>query len=262
MPTSLHIVHPGGYMQCTCYLVRGPAGAVLIDVGSGCEEAALLANIAAAGVAFGDLRGALLTHCHTDHAMGAGRLQRRGLKVYASRVTAAKLRGADAEIWGEHPELVPAITVDGELADGQRLSLAGLEFLCVPTPGHTAGCMSFILDTAEPPRLDSARGHPPQPAKSATFRTAFTGDVVCDNGHPGWAGGPDFSEAATLQSIERLLALAPEFAWWGHGGPIRNPGDWLRAAADLGRHRRWHLGTAYSYFDVPPVLATTVNHPG
>ncbi len=240
MEPTLHIVHRQAYMQCCTYLLTGPAGAVLIDPGSGAEEPAVLANIAAAGVRFEDLRGALITHCHADHAMGTGRLQARGLRLYASAPTAAKLRAADPEAWAEHPELVPRIEVDEVLADGQRLRLAGIEFLCVATPGHTAGCMSFVVeDVAE------------------YGRTGFTGDLVGGSGHPGWAGGPDFSVANTLASIDRLLPLALDTAFWGHGGPLRDPATWLREAARLGRAGQWQLGAAYNYFAVPPALALT-----
>ena len=62
----------------------------LLDPGSGVAEAELLANLERAGVRLADVRGVLLTHCHVDHAMGAGRLQRHGLRVFASAPTAAK----------------------------------------------------------------------------------------------------------------------------------------------------------------------------
>ena len=239
---AVHVVHPGAYMQCTSYLLVGPEGSVLIDPGSGCEEDALLANIAAVGVALPDVKAILLTHCHADHALGAGRIRARGPRILASPQNAAKLRTADRESWGEHPDLIPRTPVDEELADGETVRLAGLDILCVATPGHTAGCMSFVV-------------------AAEAGRPAFTGDVVCANGQPGWAGGPDFSVERTLASIDRLLALNLDQAFWGHGGPLLDPAAWLRGAAALGRANRWDAQTAYSFQRVPEKLRDQLGAP-
>lgn len=237
MSIAIEIIHPGAYMQCRSYALIGPQGAVLLDPGSGSEEPALLATLAAAGVQPNAVKAVLLTHCHADHVMGCGRLRQQfGWPVYAAPVTARLMRTADPQIWGEHPELIPAIEVDGELQDKQVIAPAGFDIRCVATPGHTAGCLSFVVERA--------------PGRVA----AFTGDLIDDNGNPGWAGGADFSEANTLSSIDRLLACAPTEAHWGHGGPFTDAVTWLQNAAALGRAGKWTLNVKLGTYTVPAGL--------
>ena len=42
--TTVHLVHPGGYLQCATWLIAGREGAVLVDPGSGYAEDEVLAG--------------------------------------------------------------------------------------------------------------------------------------------------------------------------------------------------------------------------
>lgn len=230
MTEKIYILHPGGYLQCTSYLLTGRDGAVIIDPGSGFEEETLLHNLALIGVGTEDIRGILLTHCHVDHALGARPLQSRfGWPLWASSVTASCLRWQDQQIWAEHPERIPPVLVDYEIADEEVIQPAGFPIRCLATPGHTAGALSFAVEYA------------------ADQVVVFTGDLIGNEGHPGWAGGPEFSEENTLQSLERLLGLSPTEAYWGHGGPIEEPEEWLRSAIELGRNGQWRLTKKFQF---------------
>lgn len=61
-------------ISVNCFLLRGPAGTVLIDCGSadkfGPTAGKLFDNLEAAGVDPGDVDHVLLTHCHPDHSSG------------------------------------------------------------------------------------------------------------------------------------------------------------------------------------------------
>ncbi len=61
-------------ISINCFLLRGPAGTVLIDCGSqdkfGPTAGKLFENLAAAGVDPGEVEHVLLTHCHPDHSCG------------------------------------------------------------------------------------------------------------------------------------------------------------------------------------------------
>lgn len=61
-------------ISVNCFLLRGPAGTVLVDTGSqdkfGPTAGKLFENLAAAGVDPGEIEHVLLTHCHPDHSCG------------------------------------------------------------------------------------------------------------------------------------------------------------------------------------------------
>lgn len=82
-----------------------------------------LAEVAKLGC---ELTLALNTHCHADHITGTGRLKERvpGLRTAISLASTAQ--------------------ADVKLQPGQELAWGGGHVLKVlPTPGHTAGCVSF-----------------------------------------------------------------------------------------------------------------------
>jgi len=229
----VRIVCPGGYLQCTTYAVVGPRGAVLVDPGSGYAEQQVVAGVCAAGLSVEALSAALLTHCHVDHARGAYRFRERGVRLVASPRTAEILRRGGHQVWYEYPRHVVATEVDLTPGDGEVLTLGGIEVTALHTPGHTDGCASYLVETE-------------------AGRTAFTGDILMRNGHPGWAGSEGFSVDATLASIEKLLAHAPARAFTGHGA-VEGPAiEWLRGALELGRAGHWQLDAELHPQSAPP----------
>ncbi|MFC4466553.1 MBL fold metallo-hydrolase [Streptomyces xiangluensis] len=139
--------------------------------------------------AIGDRRlvAVVCTHAHNDHIDAAPALAARtGAPIL--------LHPDDLPLWKQtHPNRLP----DGELTDGQRLSVAGTELTVLHTPGHAPGAVCL---------------HAPQ------LSTVFTGDTLFQGG-PG-ATGRSFSHFPTIiESIrDRLLTLPPETeARTGHG---------------------------------------------
>jgi len=231
---KVRVVHPGGSLQCTTYLIDDAGGAVLVDPGSGSVEEEVLDGICRAGRTVDDVPYALLTHCHVDHALGAYRFRRRGMQLVASPRTAEILRAGGHQVWYEYPDAVVPTEVDLTPGDGEVVELCGVEIQAVHTPGHTDGCVSYLVESDE-------------------GLAAFTGDLVDARGHPGWAGSEGFSVEATLASIEKLIALAPARAFWGHGVVEQPALDWLRAALALGRRGQWELHTElHPQFRLPP----------
>jgi len=81
------------------------------------------------------LRAILCTHAHDDHIDAARSLAgATGASVW--------LHPADQELWDlTYPDWVP----DRELADGQKIAVAGAELRVLHTPGHSRGAVCFHL---------------------------------------------------------------------------------------------------------------------
>jgi glyoxylase-like metal-dependent hydrolase (beta-lactamase superfamily II) len=127
------------------------------------------------------------THAHNDHVNAAPEL---------AELTGAPilLHALDAPLWAlTHPDRTP----DGQLADGQRLEVAGTQLTVLHTPGHTPGAVSLY---------------------APDLSTVFTGDTLFQGG-PG-ATGRSFSDfPAIIRSIrDRILTLpADTVVRTGHG---------------------------------------------
>jgi sulfur dioxygenase len=111
------------------------------------------------------LRFTLDTHVHADHVTGAWRMKESA----GSRIALAAAAGATG--------------VDVSLVDGDTVSFGAHHLTARATPGHTSGCLSFVLD-------DGAM--------------AFTGDALLIRG----AGRTDFQQGdahALYHSITRVI---------------------------------------------------------
>jgi sulfur dioxygenase len=112
----------------------------------------------------------LETHVHADHVTGAWLLKRQ----FGSRIMVASASGAEG--------------ADRYLADGDRVAFGARSLEVRATPGHTAGCLTFVLDDET---------------------MAFTGDCLLIRG----SGRTDFQQGdahAMFRSVRaRILTLPP-----------------------------------------------------
>ncbi len=145
---------------------RGSGEAVLIDpvFEQARRDAALIRELGLRLVA------TLETHVHADHVTGAWLLKER----CGSLIAVAKGSGAAG--------------ADRYLAHGDRLAFGSRHLEVRETPGHTAGCVSFVLDDET---------------------IAFSGDCLLIRG----SGRTDFQQGdphAMFRSVrEQLLSLPP-----------------------------------------------------
>ncbi len=149
----------------------------------------------------GEMRVAaiLLTHGHFDHVMAAGRLaQDTGAPVYIAAedmemVNDAGLNGYQLMMGRERMDCPPVCAQPYEDA----LSVAGLDFRILRTPGHSRGSVCLYLPGD---------------------RVLFSGDTLFEAGY----GRMDLhggSPTAMARSLKALFTLPPEVRVCpGHGG--------------------------------------------
>ena len=150
---------------------RAAGEAILIDpvFEQAARDAALLREL---GLRLG---ATLDTHAHADHVTGAWLLKNR----LGSRIAVSAASGAEG--------------ADIALADGDRVRFGARYVTALATPGHTGGCMSFVLD-------DESR--------------AFTGDALLIRG----CGRTDFQQGSAHQlylSVKsRIFTLPDDCLLW------------------------------------------------
>ena len=197
----------------TCTYVVGQGEVAIIDPGPDLPEHvdALLAALGRERVAH-----ILVTHTHRDHSPAARQLKAAtGAPIlgcaphHAARDLAA---GETNALEGSNDT---AYAPDTILADGDSLRGAGYTLSAVATPGHTMNHLAFAF--AEEDAL-------------------FSGDHVM-----AWSTSivapPDGSMAQYMASLDKLRGRPDRIYWPGHGGPVSNPQQFVRALVVHRRHR-------------------------
>ncbi|MFA5155857.1 MAG: MBL fold metallo-hydrolase [Candidatus Omnitrophota bacterium] len=182
-----------GELEVNCYVVAGDGSpaAVVIDPGSEKDKIAkVLAKHKLKAVAV------INTHGHIDHI---GCDDDFGVPVYCSEKDAKLLKDSRLNLSGFLSSPFSVKSAITQLKDNQVISLAGIEFKVIHTPGHTPGGICLLVK-------DEAR------------YVLFSGDSLFRSS----VGRSDFEGAdgeALINSIkERLLVLPDETVVYpGHG---------------------------------------------
>lgn len=201
--------------SCLVYAVRGPAGTVLVNAGTG-QAADRLDEVAG-----GTDVTVLLTHHFRDHSDGALRLAGKGARVVApyweqEYFLDPEQHFRERQTWNSYDNRwdrfapVRPIPVDAWAMDYDRMRLAGLEWEVVPSPGVTSGASSYVVDCGG-------------------RRLAFVGEVICGHGRTGRLAPlqynyNDLTGAHNLWfSATRVLACGPDAMLPSLGAPIADP---------------------------------------
>lgn len=216
-----------GYVRpllAAIHMVVEQGRVALIDTGTNDSLPATLAALAEQGLSPEAVDYVMLTHIHLDHAGGAGLMMQtfpnarlvvhtRGARhmVEPSKLIAgvSAVYGAEyvQKMYGELPP-IPAERIV-QPADGDVISLAGREIVCLDTPGHARHHLCFF-DT--------------------TSKSVFSGDMfglsyreldVAVNGATKQFIFPtttpvQFEPDAMHASIDRLMALQPDGIYLTH----------------------------------------------
>jgi glyoxylase-like metal-dependent hydrolase (beta-lactamase superfamily II) len=213
----LDLYFKGAPHGIAAYLVTGPAGHVLIEVGPGSTLPRLHAGLAANGLTPADISAVLVTHIHLDHAGSAGWWARQGVPIHVHHLgaphlidperllsSARRIYGDQMDpLWGEFLPS-PAEQVFAH-HDGDVIEAAGLRFVAHDTPGHARhhfvyqlDDVAFVGDLAGVRRPESAYLRLPTPP-------------------------PEFDLPAWLASVARMRALNFSQLNLTHFGPLAGP---------------------------------------
>lgn len=150
-------IYGDSYYVGTCgisaILITGDNGHILIDGATAAGADVIAANIRALGFALTDVKLLLQSHEHFDHVAGLAKLQQlSGAKLLASAAAAPVLASgvvatADPQAGMHQP--FPAARVDGQVTEGEAVTLGALSLLPVATPGHTPGALSWQWTSCE-----------------------------------------------------------------------------------------------------------------
>jgi glyoxylase-like metal-dependent hydrolase (beta-lactamase superfamily II) len=183
--------------QVAAWYVRG----VLVDAGGAHTAGALEEWLEGR-----HLDALLLGHHHEDHSGGAGVIARRGVPIFGSRGTAARLRRPSripeyrARLWGQRTPLVVHPP-------------AGLPLESVPLPGHSPDQLGYF---------DRETGW------------LYSGDLVLRRRQQ--VAMPGEYPWAMINSTYRVLERAPAALATSHRGLITDPAPVLREQRDYLEH--------------------------
>ncbi len=133
------------------YLIRTGREAILIDFGSG----DILDHLAEHGA--DRVTDVLLTHFHRDVTQGLARAHAAGIRIWAPPTERDLIDRVD-EHWQARPldniydlredrfSLLEPVPITGVVSEYRTVRYGGVDVLTVPTPGHTPGSVSYVVE--------------------------------------------------------------------------------------------------------------------
>ena len=150
-----------GSAGISAWIIKTPAGLILLDAGMPEYAPTVEANIRALGFRLADVKILLNSHAHFDHSGGLARIKAdTGARLIASAGDRHALEhGVYDGSEDDHSLDSPPVKVDALVADGGSVALGGVKLTAMITPGHTAGCTNYLLTVRENGKDGQGRPH-------------------------------------------------------------------------------------------------------
>ena len=191
-----------------CYALVYDGGIALIDCGYETKQWDTMCRVLSQwNLDMADVTHVFLTHAHFDHGGNARKVNELGARLLTSESDVRLIEEGNPEserLFGS--PWIPA-KVDQVLRDGDRFSFPGGSRITVlATPGHSAGSLSFLIETDH-------------------IRALCTGDMFWTVPKPpldaisvelGFMGSEDFSLKDYRDSLEKLAKIPCDILLPGH----------------------------------------------
>ena len=214
---------------CNVYVLCSGSDAVLVDFGSG----DVLDHLTEIGVQ--RVTEVLMTHHHRDQAQGLPRAAQAGIQIWVPHTEQDLFHSVDAhwqarQIYNNYNvredrfSLLESVPVAGTLQDYETRPFAAHSMTVIPTPGHTIGSVSLLVEWTEKHIL-------------------FSGDLIYAPGKvvslaaTQWTYNGAEGVAAGLASLLDLQDRHIDLLLPSHGDPIDDP----KSAIDLLVELSWEL---------------------
>ena len=200
---------------CNVYVVRNGRDGVVVDFGSG----AVLDRLDELGL--DRITDVLVTHHHRDQVQGLARAVAHGARIWVPPLEAHLIAGVDLhwqsrgidrdyDLSDDRFSLREQVPVHGTVAEYRTVDVGGIDVYTLPTPGHTIGSVSYLVDVAG-------------------TRLAFTGDLVYGDGQlwslaaTQWTYSGVEGQTSTVESAHVLAKHSPATLLPSHGPAIDAP---------------------------------------
>ncbi len=138
-----------GYRSTNYWVVSAGTSRLLVDIGWPGTMGTLQANLKRTGIPLKEIRYALATHYHIDHAGLAQEMKLAGvpLLVLDVQVAAIPMMRNWTKPWDHYVDILPDGNVMITFAQSrQLLASLGIPGEILHTPGHSEHCVSLLLD--------------------------------------------------------------------------------------------------------------------
>lgn len=182
-----------GYRSTHYWVISAGTSRLLVDLGWPGTLGTMLANLNRMGIPLDEIRYALATHYHMDHAGLGQELKRLGVPLLVIDFQVASI--PVMKTWMKPADNYVEITDEGNVVitcegSRQHLSQIGIAGRIVHTPGHSDDSVSLLLDDG----------------------SAFTGDLPAE--------AFCWDNPTALESWRRLRTLGAKQVYPAHG-PVR-----------------------------------------